>query len=989
VTKLSSITISNIRRFGADVTIGLSPGATVLLAPNGTGKTAFFEAIELALTGTVARLEGDLTPIIRDAHSNASVVLQFDDAQRTVNLRRGGQPVTTGGLTSVFGDTDQADIPFLLRLTHLLDQRERDWFVQADAKTAGSHLSRLPIGRDGTHANSVLTGARRSITETLNNASVALTKANGTLDDWNSLLAVRDASTEELERPLKPRAEIAAILASIAEALPGMHLPPITGLDSLDSGRDALLQVVTAKHEELQNRGLGIAATSGLISSYVSERERIARLELDRSNVIATLSEPHALIDRLSQDQVQHRAQLENMQLRYAALEQKISRAVDIARAKEELDRRVVEFEQAEQSAVVAEGEYSNLQERRQVVEQLVQLHQSFRSREQAIGQVESELAEANALLERWQFATEALVEVERFIEAAHGNVEEAGKAYQEAITLHANRERSANDARSRVQSIASTVDAMRQAVSLVAANIAPDREDCPVCGVVHGADGLRDRLQASLEAIDPALALAERDLHDATALLRQSEALVSDARTNIQVARTALAQHEARKTSLFGDIDAVRTNRLISAESIAGAKANLKIRSEQTEAARRALSTDVTNAPAAPSIGEVAEARSVLEQATLRLDSARRMAAGSSSELSRATRRYASFPPDSAMEKPIDQLSTDLLTIDHGRAEIEASLKRVDEAIDKQRTRLASSEQQLIVIDRDLAESRGRLASTRSAWRQLDLPGEPSLEVSSAVELQLNAERAALERRRAHLIDVGVELGRWRTTEKNRSIQSLIDSSRGQVSEAQRTEQLKANVAAERARIESLSKLSGALDSLATVLSAQIGDIHDSVVAIVPRWQALLKRIVRDQRFAQTELDFYSHYKKQHASVLVPLHGSTVSAPRVASEAQMTDLQLTFLLSMAVSHRWTSWRGLLLDDPTQHHDLVHAASVFDVLRDYVVEHGFQVVIATHDALQARFLMRKLQNDGVPSKLWTLVPTPDGVTATSEGRKRT
>jgi ABC-type cobalamin/Fe3+-siderophores transport system ATPase subunit len=63
---------------------------------------------------------------------------------------------------------------------------------------------------------------------------------------------------------------------------------------------------------------------------------------------------------------------------------------------------------------------------------------------------------------------------------------------------------------------------------------------------------------------------------------------------------------------------------------------------------------------------------------------------------------------------------------------------------------------------------------------------------------------------------------------------------------------------------------------------------------------------------------------------------------------------------AMALEHQWSPWRGLLLDDPTPHHDLAHAASVFDVLQDYIIDHGFQVVIATHDALQARYFMRKL-----------------------------
>ena len=51
--QLKSITLSNIRRFGRDTTIELSRGATILLAPNGTGKTAFFEAIEFGLTGKI------------------------------------------------------------------------------------------------------------------------------------------------------------------------------------------------------------------------------------------------------------------------------------------------------------------------------------------------------------------------------------------------------------------------------------------------------------------------------------------------------------------------------------------------------------------------------------------------------------------------------------------------------------------------------------------------------------------------------------------------------------------------------------------------------------------------------------------------------------------------------------------------------------------------------------------------------------------------
>ena len=86
-------------------------------------------------------------------------------------------------------------------------------------------------------------------------------------------------------------------------------------------------------------------------------------------------------------------------------------------------------------------------------------------------------------------------------------------------------------------------------------------------------------------------------------------------------------------------------------------------------------------------------------------------------------------------------------------------------------------------------------------------------------------------------------------------------------------------------------------------------------------------------------------------------------------------------MLAMANKYKWTAWNGLLLDDPTQHHDLVHASSVFDVLRDYIIDYDYQVMISTHDSSQARFFQSKLENEGIPVKIYQLVPRSEGVIA--------
>ena len=83
----------------------------------------------------------------------------------------------------------------------------------------------------------------------------------------------------------------------------------------------------------------------------------------------------------------------------------------------------------------------------------------------------------------------------------------------------------------------------------------------------------------------------------------------------------------------------------------------------------------------------------------------------------------------------------------------------------------------------------------------------------------------------------------------------------------------------------------------------------------------------------------------------------------------------------MANKYNWTPWKALLLDDPMQHHDLVHTSSIIDILRDYILDFGYQVMLSTHDMLQADYFARKFKNDGIRCKIYQLVPGEGGVLA--------
>lgn len=980
--KLTSLTISNLRRFGPKVDIDFSPGATILLAPNGTGKTAVFEAIELALTGAVERLQDDLSPIIRDGSDQAIVRLRFGGlAERTVELRRGGQAHVQGDLTPIFGDTDAADLPFLLRLTHLLDQRESNWFVHAEAKVAGSQLAKLPIGRDGARAISVLGPARKQTKEQLNLASEKLDRLRAELEEWDRLLQERDESVADLERPLIPQVQLSGALESAAERLGGTRLPLLTGVEALADACDVLQQGVFARIGRIDARVVELSGVAALPSSFATTRDRLSRLRSEVATAASATEAQREAVAQFSSDVTKRASQITVYEQRRNEIAQSIAKLAEEAKAKGELALRKQKLGESDAGLAAAEAALITARDSLQSIERVVLLHEGLRSKHQVLLEVAQSINESRELIERWQEVAGEIDATRVGLEEARQRLEAASKTYQVAVTNHAQCERAEAEARNKLRVASDAADSVRRAVAMVAAHLTPDREDCPVCGVHHGADALRDRVQASLNAIDPLLGTAERELHAATEILKRSEMELSESRDAVQAARSAVSQIEGQHAALEAESEAIRASRLFAADSVESARKEVSARIAELDLAKQNLAQELDTAPDPVPLEELTQAKAALHVADQRFEQARQLLATAQVELDHATQVYAAARdgmPDGTTMQELSILQSD---VDGKLAALRAAHLNDAEGLSRLQSELYVLDARANELEQQLATVASGLAAIQASWKRCGLPGDPSAEVAAAVEAQLASERAVLERQSVELEFIEAEVTRWQRAERHRMAQSILDRRRGSLSEASFSEQLAASVKQGAASVQHLSQVSRALETLSSLLSREIGNIHDHVVAVVPRWRDLLKRIVRDQRFAQTQLDFYSHYRKEHASVTVPLNGAAVPAPTVASEAQMTDLQLTFLLAMATSHRWSPWRALLLDDPTQHHDLVHAASVFDVLRDFITDHGFQVVMATHDALQARFLMRKLQNDGVPCRLWALTPAAEGVMA--------
>jgi DNA repair exonuclease SbcCD ATPase subunit len=985
--ELKSITLSNIRRFGTDTTIALSRGATILLAPNGTGKTAFFEAIEFGLTGKISRLGENLSPIIRDTQTVARVSLNFGDVQASAQVNNIGEIERTGDLSALFPDTNPDDIPFLLRLTHLLDQREGEWLVKADSKVAGSQLARLPIGKDGTQVSSALGSIRRALSEQLKQARSELAKLEAEFGEWQNLLLDRNLAVSQSQGSLRSKENIAESISEIAhqtkslDQLPAGLLVQPLGQDALNAVHNSLEQLVHGKLDRLRDQISKLVEVDGLIGRFVSEQVRSERLGNEFIKVAQELAEKKEERAQFIANQERIQQELVTAESERDAFTLQRNRLLSELQAKEVVEQYKQVLEAADKALTTAETLASTLRSENENNEQLNAQHSLINKQRKALLQVDADLILANQLVDHWEQTLKLIAGITVSINEVKATEQHLQKLHQNLILAKKAAETEEVLAKSQHESLASAADSIRQAVASIAAHLPIDRGDCPVCGTQHGAAALHERVSVALEAIDPNVVDAERQVKKATDVLRESTEAVTRAEVELKACKERINELNIQLSGLTADVNDFRSNTLLNGDTVPLAKESIRRRGDANTLAKLQLDEKQHNFPVLPSFEAIEQTKSAHDSAIRALNLARQGQLDARSKLEQATAVLTAVTADAPPSKTLEELSIAQNINTNKLSELAVKMAAGQSALDRQQVQLTEVMNKDVEIQKQLSDVQSQLATIRATWRQLSFIGDPSVEVASSHEAQIQSTITEFTLHSEKLQTIKIEIGAWSKLEQAHLTQGILDRRRGQLSEDEFSADLRQRVEKEQLSQIRLSLLSDAMDTLNQHLSSEIANVQKHVLAVVPRWQALLKRVVREQRFTGTNLDFRSLYRKERAEVSVPLHGELVPVPAIASEAQLTDLQLTFLLSMALEHQWSSWRGLLLDDPTQHHDLVHASSVFDVLRDYIVDHGYQVVIATHDALQARYFMRKLQNDGIEARIWSLAPTPDGVTA--------
>ena len=99
-----------------------------------------------------------------------------------------------------------------------------------------------------------------------------------------------------------------------------------------------------------------------------------------------------------------------------------------------------------------------------------------------------------------------------------------------------------------------------------------------------------------------------------------------------------------------------------------------------------------------------------------------------------------------------------------------------------------------------------------------------------------------------------------------------------------------------------------------------------------------------------------------------------------VLSEGQLAANGFSILCAASTAYPWSRWRALLLDDPLQHNDIIHAAAFVDVMRNLVELQGYQLIMSSHDRAEGAFIARKFDAAGLPCTVIALTaPSKEGV----------
>lgn len=977
---LNKITISNARRFSKDVEINFGKGATLLLAPNGTGKTTIFEAIELALTGTLeSRLGNPPNALIRDGKQELDIRLDFDDDLFCeVAFRHGNEPILNGNHSEILGNK-LSSAPYLLGLTHILDQRGKNWFVASLENDAGDKLDRLSIGQGLNKIASKKTSLLRVVNQEIDRLNDLFLKQTEIQKQFLELVEARNLASFEYK--LMP-------LENIYKSINDAHLLINDSNSEVELKQDKLNLFLEITKVALNNE------ISNILSKKIKFSSVESKLDTYKNNSeIIEINENELKANELKSKKITD--ELDTYKLTIDAAEKVKSELVDRVKNNELLQNKLsllgdkkkehsTEIKAVENLKGVFEKKQIELDlsnEQLNYVLKLIKEHEVIDSEINQVSKRQEEITKLNTPLEEWKLL---LVIISNISEKIIPNFENEKVKLSEYLTVI---EKEVTEIKIQIKNTNQSIkqyeegtNAILNSVTSISKHLTDNQGVCPVCNTSFSPKELQNQIKIALESMNPAA-------HNLTQTLKNLETRhkdIIDKRTgeiskinelvyNISQQNININEAKEKVTAIMNifpncsdtkdaqgyissniekfenSLKVLKEKRkTIKEKPLEGFLTNLRIDSEKIKVDFEKYENELKEKKA--DIKKLSDIISELEEQTKEIDSSKL-----SEEKETLTKEFSAKV-----------------------AWLNDNTKKRDELVRK----LEILKQEYSATNAHLLKIRSQQSEIETEWSELGLKNKPGLDEFIEAKEKIEDLKSKCSISLLELNEVEQQLVIWNKADQFIKLDNKVKSECGEITEEEHHTKLEIATSESKGKLDDMKVKKETIDTFFSNISTELQQVNKYLHSINQPWNELLTRIIVNSRFSTGGLLKSGTYRNRPiAAVKALLNGNNIPVNQIASEAQLTDLQLTFMLAMAKQHHWTPWRALLLDDPTQHHDLVHASSVFDLLRDYISDLDFQLLLSTHDSQQVNFFRRKLENDGIDNKVYKLKVGADGVFA--------
>ena len=975
-----------------EITFSPSPGLTVIVGPNGIGKSTIFDAIEWGLTGELRRLNATegRAPEKKAALGKAPEVQMWFSDMAHIHRKPKKEIINNTDFVSIkdWLTTEKwrgvSNIADCLQLTHFLGQSSRQMFVHLDGKQRWGLLEG-PAGLQSLWKVQSTLGRKQTESGFNRVGEMFQREESRLLEDLSRIQSIREnlRSQQELERAderLAP-AEVISRCRSISEDLENRlqtipeessSPPALADIDSILQNQRVTLEAAEnqlagrrAQLTEWRELAQAYSITLAKLASLRQEKDRTAHeygmarnaAEAGEAETTRVTANHQSLVDQnLAQHAVRDSIVAE------IGRNQKI---ITVGERLRELIRNSTEL------AAKRDDQAKQLDAKKATLE-TIELNYSRHA----------ELVERSVALKALLVQAEALIPKDIIRQASRLELvslpaSEAelrasiDKQRQEIERLSAD----ANKLKLQRDSSITVSNAISAGVAQIASALSAEDCVCPVCKTNFTLTGrLKELATQRANETNRRLVDIEKDLSQQIGKIQAAQQEIFDLEG--RAVRLQERKESLQKTILLTDQleNALRKSPLLSGLDIKAFLPKATEALDQNHQEIKDLVTTLTSQPDVISVRSEIQRLIDLWQVTLsEYEKTLDTQLGLKFELEQLRSGPASGKTVEQLQASATDSQISLQKLSHGLSESRAIIDatKVNETALKARSAeklnlLKEVDAKLTVLQQSRQDLEDRWS--RQGFSDLPTPANvqqiDELHTSQSVRLlRISQEHSAIlngyRRYLAH-----TDLQRLEATLVEECIKHEAADIVGVIGK------LNIELTALKKKQSLLAAVQQKRFELLSVLTQKASDIREAVSTPLNANTERFCAALMSDRGHTVSLNAIANATTAQALLSFQPEGEDASKDPLLymSEGQLAATSLCLLFGASATYPWSRWKALLMDDPLHHNDSIHAAAFIDVVRNLIRSQGYQIIVSTHDMEQAGYFLRKCRNAGIDAR---------------------